>query len=137
MKVCRQIFLFSKYKAGALLFFILSACQQQTIESKDSVLFSLVDSKQTQIKFSNTVEETLYFNFINYSYIYNGVGVAVGDINNDGLQDLYFTSNQNSNKLYLNQAGFKFKDVTSKAGVMDDNGWTTGVTMVDIIMMAG
>ena len=76
MKVCRQIFLFSKYKAGALLFFILSACQQQTIESKDSVLFSLVDSKQTQIKFSNTVEETLYFNFINYSYIYNGVGVA-------------------------------------------------------------
>ena len=132
MKVCRQIFLFSKYKAGALLFFILSACQQQTIESKDSVLFSLVDSKQTQIKFSNTVEETLYFNFINYSYIYNGVGVAVGDINNDGLQDLYFTSNQNSNKLYLNQAGFKFKDVTSKAGVMDDNGWTTGVTMVDI-----
>ena len=84
----------------ALLFLIFSACQQGK-EIESTTLFNLVDNQHTQIHFSNTVKENLYFNFINYSYIYNGAGVAVGDINNDGLQDLYFTSNQSSNKLYL------------------------------------
>lgn len=86
----------------------------------------------TGVDFRNVVEENLYFNFINYSYIYNGGGIAVGDINNDGLEDVYFTSNQQSNKLYLNKGDFKFEDITEKSGVSDAEGWATGTTMVDI-----
>lgn len=92
----------------------------------------MVDAKKTNIHFKNTVKENLYFNFLNYAYIYNGGGVAVGDINNDGLEDVYFTSNQESNKLYLNQGDLEFKDITVKAKVTDEIGWTTGVTMIDI-----
>ncbi|WP_136480337.1 VCBS repeat-containing protein [Cognatitamlana onchidii] len=95
-------------------------------------LFSLVHAEQSNITFSNNIKEDLYFNFLNYAYIYNGGGVAVGDVNNDGLDDLYFTSNQQSNALYINEGGFKFKDITSRAGVEDQGGWTTGVTMVDL-----
>ena len=97
-----------------------------------TTLFSSLDAKKTNIYFKNTVKENLYFNFLNYAYIYNGGGVAIGDINNDGLEDIYFTSNQESNKLYLNKGEFKFSDITEKAKVADLNGWTTGVTMVDI-----
>tara|TARA_R110001583_G_scaffold103190_3_gene250340 strand:- start:729 stop:4037 length:3309 start_codon:yes stop_codon:yes gene_type:complete len=95
-------------------------------------LFTLLDNNKTNIHFSNNVKETLYFNFLNYSYIYNGAGIAVGDINNDGLQDLYFTSNQDSNKLYLNKGNFKFEDISTQAKINDIEGWSTGVTMVDI-----
>jgi len=76
-----------------------------TSNNKDSVsttLFTSFPSSKTNIDFKNTVKEDLYFNFLNYPYIYNGGGVAIGDINNDGLEDIYFTANQNSNKLYLN-----------------------------------
>lgn len=115
------------------VFFI--ACKNPSTKNNTSskeTLFSLLDNKQTNVHFSNKIEENLYFNFLNYSYIYNGGGVSVGDINNDGLQDLYFTSNQGSNKLYLNKGNFKFEDITNNANVADDKGWTTGVTMVDI-----
>jgi hypothetical protein len=94
--------------------------------------FSLLNARNTNIHFKNVVEETAAFNFLNYTYIYNGGGVAVIDINNDGLEDLFFTSNQASNKLYLNQGGFEFKDITKKAKVADPTGWTTGVTVVDV-----
>ena len=99
---------------------------------KNELLFSLISSEITGIKFRNIITEDLYFNFLNYPYIYNGGGVASGDINNDGLVDLYFTSNQQSNKLYLNKGNFEFVDITEKAQVMDDKGWTTGATMIDI-----
>ncbi len=95
-------------------------------------VFEKLPESHTNINFKNTVKETLHFNFLNYSYIYNGAGVAVGDINNDGLEDLYFGSNQNSNKLYLNKGNFVFEDITKKANVSDDTGWTTGVSMIDI-----
>ena len=111
-----------------LLVFIFS-CQ---VKDKNPRMFTLLSSNETNIHFTNDVEENLYFNFINYAYIYNGGGVAVGDINNDGLEDLYFTSNQASNKLYLNKGDFKFKDITKNAQVTDEKGWTTGVTMIDI-----
>ncbi|MBG7631378.1 MAG: VCBS repeat-containing protein, partial [Bacteroidetes bacterium] len=120
-----------------LLFFAVffAACNQQSKEivlTANHTLFSKVDNNKSNIHFTNKVTESLYFNFINYSYIYNGAGVAVGDINNDGLEDLYFTSNQESNKLYINKGGFKFEDITEKANVTDSDGWSTGVTMIDI-----
>ncbi|WP_406684656.1 VCBS repeat-containing protein [Seonamhaeicola sp. MEBiC1930] len=111
---------------------LLTSCSKEKTKLIPSTLFSLVDNNQTNIHFTNSVKENLYFNFINYSYIYNGAGIAVGDINNDGLEDLYFTSNQNSNKLYLNKGDFKFDDITETAGVSDKEGWTTGTTMIDI-----
>lgn len=116
------------------LLIILSLCIQCSTkkEKASNLLFDLIDNNTTNIHFTNTVKENLYFNFLNYTYIYNGGGVAVGDINNDGLEDLFFTSNQESNKLYLNEGDFEFKDITKKARIADQSGWTTGVTMVDI-----
>ena len=113
-----------------LLFLFIFSCSNK--ETPTNKLFTLVDTQTTNIHFKNNVKENLYFNFLNYSYIYNGGGIAVGDINNDGLEDLYFTSNQESNKLYLNQGDLEFKDITEQANVSDDNDWTTGVTMVDV-----
>ncbi len=115
-----------------ILILIFSCKSEDKISGEKEKLFTLINSQQSNIDFKNEVKEDLYFNFLNYSYIYNGGGVAVGDINNDGLEDIYFTSNQNSNALYLNKGKFQFENITSKANVVDDNGWTTGVTMVDI-----
>jgi hypothetical protein len=106
-----------------------------TSDNKDSItatLFTSLPLSATNIDFKNTVKEDLYFNFLNYPYIYNGGGVAVGDINNDGLEDIYFTANQNSNKLYINKGDLEFKDITNNSNTKDDKGWSTGVTMVDI-----
>ena len=116
------------------LVIILILCFQCSTkkEKESTTLFNLVDNNKTNIHFKNTVKESLYFNFLNYAYIYNGGGVAVGDINNDGLEDVYFTSNQETNRLYLNQGKLEFKDITVKAKVSDEIGWTTGVTMIDI-----
>jgi enediyne biosynthesis protein E4 len=126
--------LIRRQKFFSLLVFMLILGTQCSTEKEQKItsLFNLVDAEKTNIHFKNTVKENLYFNFLNYSYIYNGGGVAVGDINNDGLEDVYFTSNQESNKLYLNQGDLEFKDITKKANVSDEIGWTTGVTMVDI-----
>lgn len=123
-----------------LLFLLFSACstksdQQKRLDkplSDDEKLFTLIASEETGIQFRNIVQETLYFNFLNYTYIYNGGSVAAGDINNDGLVDLYFTSNQQSNKLYLNKGNLEFEDITDKAHVRDSKGWTTGISMIDI-----
>ncbi len=101
-------------------------------KQQQETLFELISKNHSTIDFKNEVSETLYFNFLNYSYIYNGGGVAVGDINNDELEDIYFSSNQGSNKLYLNKGNFIFEDITTKAGVEDKNGWSTGVSMIDI-----
>ncbi len=126
MEFLKKLFIFSLCSV-----LLLSACTKS--ENKEStLLFSLVDNDYTNIHFSNNIKENLYFNFLNYSYIYNGAGIAVGDINNDGLEDLYFSSNQGSNKLYLNKGDLKFKDITVEAKVTDEIGWTTGVTMIDI-----
>ncbi len=117
-----------------LIVLVLVLCVQCSSkeDDKSTTLFNLIDGNKTNIHFKNTVKENLYFNFLNYAYIYNGGGVAVGDINNDGLEDVYFTSNQESNKLYLNLGDLEFKDITVKAQVSDEIGWTTGVTMIDI-----
>ncbi|MBU3821060.1 CRTAC1 family protein [Flavobacteriaceae bacterium XHP0103] len=117
------------------VFCLLSACENKNVGKKQTdanTLFTLVSNEETNIHFTNTVKETSEFNVLNYYYAYNGGGVAIADVNNDGLEDIYFTSNQNSNKLYLNKGDFQFEDVTDKAGVVDSEGWTTGVNMIDI-----
>ena len=100
--------------------------------SKSGSGFKLLSSKQSGIKFANNLTEDVEQNYLNFEYIYNGGGVAVGDINNDGLPDVYFSGNEVPNKLYLNKGGLKFEDITDAAGVAADDGWYTGVSMVDI-----
>ena len=95
-------------------------------------LFELLSPSSTGLSFTNKLPEDTSFNILNYLYYYNGGGVAVGDINNDGLPDLYFTSNLGSNHLYLNKGNYQFEDVTVRAGVADSAGWKTGVTMADV-----
>jgi hypothetical protein len=95
-------------------------------------LFESLLSSQTGITFKNVLDETPTSNVLTYEYFYNGGGVAVGDINNDGLEDIYFSANMKPNVLYLNQGNMNFKDITLTAGVSSEQGWKTGVTMVDI-----
>jgi hypothetical protein len=112
------------------IFFLFSiSCQKN---SSSNTLFELLDAKETGIDFINEVKETKEFNIHTYRNFYNGGGVAVGDINNDGLPDIYFTSNQHENKLYLNKGNFTFEDITKTAGVAGKNEWSTGVVMADI-----
>ena len=94
--------------------------------------FSLVASKQSNITFSNKVENQKDFNIFKYRNFYNGGGVAIGDINNDGLADIYFTANMGANKLYLNKGNWEFQDISESAGVHGNKPWSTGVVMVDI-----
>ena len=108
----------------------VSTCNQN--KSSESTLFNTVSSSLSNITFSNQLTETEDFNIIEYLYFYNGGGVALGDINNDGLLDIYITGNQVSNKLYLNKGNWQFEDITLKAGVASPGEWKTGVTMVDI-----
>jgi enediyne biosynthesis protein E4 len=94
--------------------------------------FTSLDPSYTGIDFVNKNLEDEKLNVFTYEYFYNGGGVALGDINNDGLVDIYFSSNQSENRLYLNQGDFKFKDITKESGTAAEQGWKTGVGMVDI-----
>jgi len=122
-----------KYKAFLLIvLFVAFSCKKGERENDVPELFSLLSSENTNIDFINQLTETEQFNIIKYLYFNNGAGVAAGDINNDGLVDLYFTSNQNPNKLYLNRGDLRFEDITGKAGVAGTGDWKTGVTMADV-----
>ena len=94
--------------------------------------FETVTPQQSGVDFSNQITEDEIHNFFNFAYIYNGGGVAIGDINNDGLPDIYFTGNQVANKLYLNKGDFKFIDISDQAFSKNKPDWSNGVTMVDI-----
>jgi enediyne biosynthesis protein E4 len=96
-------------------------------------LFTLLDSKQTGIDFQNTITESDSLNIFNSEFLYNGGGVGTGDVNGDGLQDLFFTGNQVPNKLYLNKGNLKFEDITDKANVQKQpNQWSQGINFLDI-----
>lgn len=99
---------------------------------KNELLFIVKDSKYTNLNFTNTVNEKLDENYLNYEFFYNGSGVAVGDINNDGLPDIYFAGNSSNDKLFINKGNFKFEDISVSSGISKFTGWSTGVTMVDI-----
>ncbi len=105
---------------------------QEKATVEETPVFKRVLSSQSGITFQNTVDENIdnYFDF--FAYVYNGGGVGIGDINNDGLSDVYFTGNEVPNKLYLNEGNLKFKDITEAAGVGGNGKWNNGVTMVDI-----
>ncbi|OEK06890.1 VCBS repeat-containing protein [Roseivirga misakiensis] len=115
-----------------LLYLSLFICLGCADKSKEAPVFQLLSSSETGLNFKNEINSTKDFNILEYLYFYNGGGVAAGDINNDGLVDLYFTSNQASNKLYLNKGDLKFEDVTDQAGVSGNSTWSTGVTMADV-----
>jgi enediyne biosynthesis protein E4 len=121
-------------KFKTILFAIICSLSLFNCSKKDSEkkIFASLDASDTGIDFKNTLTETETFNYFTYSYIYMGGGVATGDINNDGLIDVFFTGNQVSNKLYLNKGNLKFEDITQKAGVGGDSRWYTGVTMADV-----
>ncbi|HEY4110480.1 VCBS repeat-containing protein [Puia sp.] len=106
---------------------LLSACTQP------QTTFQRLSSSQTQIEFRNDLKPRKAFGILYYLYYYNGGGVAVGDINHDGLPDIYFTANsKGGNKLYLNKGNFQFEDITQKAGVAGSADWCTGATMADV-----
>ena len=95
-------------------------------------LFEAIPSSQSGITFNNQLTETATQSIATYEYFYNGAGVAAGDLDGDGLPDLFFTGNMISNKLYLNKGNFKFEDITETAGVAGKTSWSTGVSMADI-----
>lgn len=127
-------------KKSLILLFILyaigSSCEKEKEKKIDvtekSYLLKRVSNDQSGIHFTNVLTESPERSIINYIYFYNGGGVAVGDINNDDLPDLYFVSNMGDNKLYLNKGDLKFQDITESSGIAGNSDWNTGVTMVDI-----
>ena len=135
MQLKRIICFSDKYKTNLLvcslffLFFILS-CKEE--KQKSIKLFEQLDAGSTNIDFINKLTYNEEFNIFTYRNYYNGGGVALGDINNDGLIDVFFTSNMGPNRLFLNKGNFKFEDITEKAGILKKGKWSTGVSMVDV-----
>ena len=122
------------YKLSMKRVYIIIVCVSISFISctEKEKLFQKLSANETGIDFTNTITETKDRNVLTYEYYYNGSGVATGDLNNDGLPDIYFTGNQVPAKLYINKGNFTFEDVTKISNAAGKNGWKTGVSFVDI-----
>ncbi|CAN5593489.1 VCBS repeat-containing protein [soil metagenome] len=112
------------------LLFIFNA-QLYAQPAKQS-LFTLLSEKETGISFLNNIKENDSLHVMRYEYLYNGAGIGIGDFNNDGLNDIFFSGNTAANKLFLNKGDFKFTDITATAKVAGNNTWSTGVSIADV-----
>ena len=121
-----KIRLFIYIVSASILF---NACNSK---KEESFVFEVLNSKSTGLNFTNVLTSTDSFNVFKYMYFYNGAGIGAGDFNNDGKIDLFFASNQEKNKLYINKGNLQFSDVTTTASIPQDGGWSTGVSVVDI-----
>lgn len=110
--------------------FILGILNAQDNQGKK--LFTRLNPTQTKVDFNNRLEDTKTHNIMVYSNYYGGAGVGIGDINNDGLDDLYFAGNLVGDKIYLNKGNLQFEDITLSAGIEDNGGWSSGVIMADV-----
>ncbi|MCL6217289.1 VCBS repeat-containing protein [Zunongwangia pacifica] len=117
-----------------LIFAVLAACSknEKVQENATPPLFKELDAEITNLDFTNTLTATDSLNILDYLYYYNGGGIAIGDINNDSLPDIFLTGNQVSNKLFLNKGNLQFEDITETAGVAGNSDWNTGTAIVDI-----
>ncbi len=115
-----------------ILIIALQGCSDDSYNVPENALFTKVPSKDCGISFSNIIKDDSVFNEFTYRNFYNGGGVAIGDINNDGLADVFMAANQQENRLYLNKGNFKFEDITIKSGIIKNHKWSTGVTMADV-----
>ena len=111
---------------------ILASLLFISCSKNENLLFEKLSPEESNVKFNNQLDESKDISILDYLYYYNGGGVALGDINNDGLVDIYFTSNQGKNKLYLNKGGNKFEDISVKAGIEGESDWKTGSIMADV-----
>lgn len=123
--------MFNRLLLASFCILLFSNCSKNNSENKDT-LFTKLDTITTGINFVNDVKNGVDMNIFKYRNFYNGGGVAIGDVNNDGLADVFFTSNLGDNKLYLNKGNLKFEDVSKKAGIDLPKSWSTGVNMIDI-----
>ena len=124
-----------------LVLSLLVSCDNKSVSDKTSTesdptttqkLFAHRDAAYTNLDFRNTAKETMEENYLSYEFFYNGSGVAVGDINNDDLPDVYFAGNSSGDQLFLNEGNLKFKNISVPSGISEFQGWSTGVSMVDI-----
>ncbi|MEJ0104818.1 MAG: VCBS repeat-containing protein [Bacteroidota bacterium] len=113
----------------AFSYILISCNQKQVIENP---VFEVLNADKTGLNFSNTLYPDTALNLFSYMYFYNGSGIGAADFNNDGKADLFFAANQGPNKLFLNEGGLHFKDVTKEANIISDSGWSTGVSVIDI-----
>jgi hypothetical protein len=115
-----------------VFFSLIAVAHLSCTTEKKKPLFLDLPSGKSGIEFSNTLVNSDSFNMVDFLYYYDGGGLAVGDINQDGLPDIYFTSNEGNNALYLNKGGLQFEDITESAGVASSGAWKSGVSMVDV-----
>ena len=122
----------NRFPTSIFILALMSCNQEPAYKGPEDPLFIRRQPSETGLNFINKVQDSKDFNVFKYRNFYNGGGVAIGDINNDGLPDIYFTANQALNRLYLNKGNWKFEDITEKSGTGGTQNWSTGVTMADV-----